>query len=227
MKNTIMVVVAVMASFLLSGCGEKECFFISQEGKQLEAEAPVVWYDAYVGRVSSLEHVADGTKISIRLDKKYNDEIRDGVAGRVVNDPQISPKAFVLLIGGKDKERAALANGQQIPESKPTGVVGEGITAFVEWLKNCHGNELIIVGVGILIIIIVIKFVGKMIKFLLFVAIIAAIGYVCFSTKIDWSNYQDTLANVKTTAQEAMTWLQDHGEKLQTVLETVKEDKNN
>lgn len=222
-----MVVVAVMASFLLSGCGEKECFFISQEGKQLEAEAPVVWYDAYVGRVSSLEHVADGTKISIRLDKKYNDEIRDGVAGRVVNDPQISPKAFVLLIGGKDKERAALANGQQIPESKPTGVVGEGITAFVEWLKNCHGNELIIVGVGILIIIIVIKFVGKMIKFLLFVAIIAAIGYVCFSTKIDWSNYQDTLANVKTTAQEAMTWLQDHGEKLQTVLETVKEDKNN
>ena len=222
-----MVVVAVMASFLLSGCGEKECFFISQEGKQLEPEAPVVWYDAYVGRVSALEQTADGTRISIRLDKKYNDEIRDGVAGRVVNDPQISPKAFVLLIGGKDKERAALANGQQIPESKPSGVIGEGIAAFVEWLKNSHGNELIIVGVGILILIIAIKFVGRIIKFLLFLAIIAAIGYVCFSTKIDWSNYQDTLANVKTTAQEAMTWLQDHGEKLQTVLETVKEDKNN
>ena len=227
MKNTIMIVMAVLASFLLSGCGEKECFFISQEGKQLETEAPVVWYDAYVGRVAALEQVADGTKVSIRIDKKYNDEIRDGVAGRVVNDPQISPKAFVLLIGGKDKERAALANGQQIPESKPTGVVGEGIAAFVEWLKNCHGNELIIVGVGILILIIAIKFVGKIIKFLLFLAIIVAIGYVCFSTKIDWSNYQDTLANVKTTAQEAKTWLQEHGEKLQVILESTLETKRN
>lgn len=223
MKKIMMLVLVALAT-LLSGCGEKECFFVSQEGKQLEAEAPVVWYDAYVGRVSALEQMAEGTKVSFRLDKKYNDEIRDGVAGRVVNDPQISPKAFVLLIGGKDKERSALANGQQIPESKPSGMVGEGFAAFVEWLKNCHGNELIIVGVGILVLIIVIKFVGRIIKLLLFVAIIAAIGYLCFSTKIDWSNYQNTLANVKTTAQEAMTWLQDHGEKLQTVLETVKDN---
>ena len=88
------------AVLLLSGCGEKECFFVSQDGKSLAPNAPVVWYDAYVGKVESVEPAAGGVKVSFRLNKKYNDEIRDGVAGRVVNDPKISPKAFVLLVGG-------------------------------------------------------------------------------------------------------------------------------
>ena len=221
MKKTIVNIIAVIFLLLLSGCGEKECFFISQEGKVLEEGAPVVWYDAYVGQVKSLEQGSDGTKITISFNKKYNEEIRDGVAGRVVNDTSISPKAFVLLVGGKDKERSVVAHGAQIPESKPAGVVGDGLLAFIEWLKNCHGNELIIVGAIILVLFIVIKFVGKFIKFLLFVGIILAIGYVCFSAKIDWSNYQDTLANVKVTAQEAKTWLQENGEKLQVILDTT------
>ena len=42
--------VASVAMLLLAGCGEKKCFFVSQEGKALVPNAPVVWYDAYVTR---------------------------------------------------------------------------------------------------------------------------------------------------------------------------------
>ena len=116
MKTALFRVFALMFVLFLSGCGEKKCFFVSQNSKQIERDAPVVWYDAYVGRVASLEQVAGGTKVVISFNKKYNKEIRDGVSGRVVNDPSISPKAFVLLVGGKDTSRSLVDNGAQIPD---------------------------------------------------------------------------------------------------------------
>lgn len=223
MKNTILNVLALTFVLLLSGCGEKECFFVSQEGKQLETGAPVVWYDSYVGKVASLEQVADGTKVLISFNKKFNSEIRDGVAGRVVNDSNISPKAFVLLIGGRDKDRSLIAHGAQIPESKPTNAVSEGFSAFVEWLKNSRADELKIVGVVLLILLVILKFVSRVFKFIFFVGIVCAIAYVCLTTSFDWNNYKEKLTNVKETAQEAKNWLQDHGEKLHTILDTVLE----
>ena len=44
-----------------------------------------------------------------------------------------------------------------------------------------------------------------------------------FNKDVDWSKYKERLANVKETAQEAMAWLQQHGEKLHTILETALE----
>ena len=223
MKITFLKVLALMMVLLLSGCGEKKCFFVSQEGKMLEAGAPVVWYDSYVGRVVSLEQVADGTKVLISFNKKFNSEIRDGVAGRVVNDSNISPKAFVLLIGGRDKDRSIVAHGAQIPESKPSNAVSEGFSAFVEWLRNSRADELKIVGVILLILFVLLKFVSKMFKLIFFVGIVCAIGYVCLTASLDWNSYKEKLTNVKESAQEAKAWLSQHGEKLHTILDTVLE----
>ena len=213
----------VAALLLLAGCGEKKCFFVSQDGKILAHKAPVVWYDAYVGHVDALEEVADGTKVSVCLNKKFAEEIRDGVAGRVVNDPKISPKAFVLLVGGRDKDRSLVADGAQIPESKPTNAVSEGFSSFVDWLRNSRADELKIVGVTLLILLVLIKFVSKMFKFVLFVGILCAIAYVCVTANIGWSDYKERLSNVKETAQEAKAWLQQHGEKLHAILDTTLE----
>ena len=156
---------AVAALLLFAGCGEKKCFFVSQDGKSVQPGAPVVWYDAYVGKVDAVESTEGGAKVSIRLDKKYAEEIHDGVAGRVVNDPGISQKTFVLLVGGRDKDRPLVSAGAQIPESKPTNVVSEGFSAFVDWLRNSRADELKIVGVALLILFVLLKFVSKHLKF--------------------------------------------------------------
>ena len=222
MKKTLMMIAAA-AAMLLAGCGEKKCFFVSQEGKSLRNGAPVVWYDAYVGKVDSLENTEGGTKITIKFGKKYNDQIHDGAAGRIVNDPKISSSAFVLLVGGKDTARPLLEADAQIPESKQSNIVAEGFSAFVDWLRNSRADELKIVGVVLLIIFVLLKFVSKMFKFVLFLGILAAIGYVCVSANIGWSAYKEKIVNIKETAQEAKNWLQQHGEKLHTILETALE----
>ena len=221
--NKVVSMTFAAAVLLLAGCGEKKCFFVSQDGKSVQPGAPVVWYDAYVGKVDAVESAEGGAKVSIRLDKKYAEEIHDGVAGRVVNDPGISQKTFVLLVGGRDKDRPLVSAGAQIPESKPTNVVSEGFSAFVDWLRNSRADELKIVGAALLIFFVLLKFVSKMIKFVIFVGILCAIGYVCVSVNVGWDNYKAHIANAKDTAQEAKAWLQQHGEKLHAILETALE----
>ena len=220
-KVVSMTFAAVM--LLFAGCGEKKCFFVSQDGKSVQPGAPVVWYAAYVGKVDAVESMEAGSKVTIRLDKKYAEEIHDGVAGRVVNDPEISQKSFVLLVGGRDKERPLVSAGAQIPESKPTNVVSEGFSAFVDWLRNSRADELKIVGVALLILFVLLKFVSKMIKFVLFVGILCAIVYVCVSANVGWDNYKEQLSSAQKTAHEAKAWLQQHGEKLHAILETALE----
>ena len=222
MKKTLLMIMAA-AAVLLTGCGGKKCHFVSQDGKLLEQGAPVVWYDAYVGKVVSLEEAEGGIRVSVKFGKKYDDQIHDGVAGRIVNDPKISPNAFVLLIGGKDSTRPVLENDVQIPESRPGNAVTEGFSAFVDWLKNSRADELKIVGGILLIIFVLIKFVSKMFKFVLFLGLLAAIGYVCVTSSVGWSGYKEKIANAKETAQEAKAWLLQHGEKLHTILETALE----
>ncbi len=223
MKKTLMMIVTAAVMTLVTGCGEKKCFFVSQDGKSLKPGAPVVWYDAYIGKVDTLEDADGGTKVIVKFGKKYDDQIHDGVAGRIVNDPKISPNAFVLLVGGRDSTRPPLESGAQIPESKSSNVVAEGFGAFVDWLKNSRADDLKILGVVLLVLLAIIKFVGKLIKLALFLGIIAAISYFCVTANIGWSDYKDKLVNMKETAQEAKAWLQQHGEKLHTILETVVE----
>ncbi len=220
MKRCMMALLA-MTAMLVAGCGEKKCFFVTQDGNGLAVGAPVVWYDAYVGRVEALEEVADGTKVSFCLDKKFGEEIRDGVAGRVVNDLKISPRAFVLLVGGRDGDRSLVSDGSQIPESKATGILAEGFSAFMKWLKESRSDELIVTAVVVLVLFVLLKFVGKILKFVFFVCIILTIVYFCVTANIDWGKHKQSVAHVKEKAMEAKDWLQQNGERLQKIFEVA------
>ena len=221
--NRAVLGLAAAMMLLLVGCGEKNCYFVTKDSQDLQVGAKVVWYDAYVGKVDSIESDDGGFKVSVKFSKKFSDEIHDGVAGRIVNDPKISSRAFVLLVGGRDASRPPIECGAEIPESKPGNVVQEGFAAFVDWLKNSRADELKIVGVVLLILFALLKFVSKTFKFLLFLGILGAIGYVCVTANVDWNNYKERFANIKETAREAKEWVQQHGEKLHVILETTLE----
>lgn len=208
---------------LLTGCGEKNCYFVTKDSQDLQVGAKVVWYDAYVGKVDAIEADEGGFRVSVKFSEKFNDQIHYGVAGRIVNDSKISSRAFVLLVGGRDSSRPTIEGGVEIPESKTGDAVQEGFAAFVDWLKTSRADKLKVVGVVLLIMFALLKFVSKTFKFLLFLGIVGAIGYVCVTANVDWSNYKERFANIKETAQEAKEWIQQHGEKLHVILETALE----
>lgn len=216
---------------LLTGCGEKKCFFVTQDSKGLKTGANVVWVsgglareEAIVGKVAALEEVDGGVKVSITFVKKYKNLIHDGVAGRVVVDEKSNPpKVGVLLTGGKDENRPLMEDGDQIPESKESSVTKEGFSAFVEWIRTSRTLELQIVCTVLLIILVLLKFVSKRFKFILFLGLLCAAGYVYTTVKNDWSSYKERFSNVKSATQEAKAWLLQHGEKLHTILETALE----
>lgn len=212
------------ATLLITGCGEKRCYFITQDGEGLKTGAKVVWYESYAGKVDAVEPSDGGFKVSIKFSKKFNELIHDGVAGRVVNDPKISSKPFVLLVGGRDKNRPLVEPGAEIPESKQGNAVQEGFSTFVDWLKNSRADELKVVGAVLLILFALLKFVSRTFKLILFLGIVGAIAYVCVTANVDWGRYKDRITNVKVTAQEAKEWVQKHGEKLHVILETALED---
>ena len=223
LTNRVFLGLAAAMMLLLVGCGEKNCYFVTKDSQDLQVGAKVVWYDAYVGKVDSIEFDDGGFKVSVKFSKKFNDQIHDGVAGRIVNDPKISSRAFVLLVGGRDASRPPIECGAEIPESKSGNVVQEGFAAFVDWLRNSRADELKIVGVALLILLVLLKFVSKMLKFAIFVGILGAIGYVCVSANIGWDNYKERLSSAQKAAHEAKEWIQQHGEKLHAILETALE----
>ena len=110
--------------------------------------------------MDAIEADEGGFRVSVKFSKKFNDQIHDGVAGRIVNDPKISPQAFVLLVGGRDSSRPAIEGGEEIPESKPGNAVQEGFAAFVDWLKTSRADELKILGAFLLIVFVLLKFVS-------------------------------------------------------------------
>ena len=230
MKRIMMGMFAA-AAMLLAGCGEKRCFFITQDSKGLKAGANVVWVsgglareEVLVGKVAAVEEADAGTKVSIKFAKKYKRLIHDGVAGCVVVDEKSTPpKVGVLLTGGKDESRPLVADGDEIPESKEAGASRDVLSAFVEWLKTSRAGELQIVGTALLIILVLLRFVSKRFKFILFLGFLCGLGYVYITVKNDWDNYKERFSNVKTATQEAKAWLQQHGEKLHVILETALE----
>ena len=218
MMNKVMVVFVAAVAMLLAGCGEKKCFFVTRDSRGLKAGANVIWVsggllreEAIVGKVVALETEEDGTKVFIKFVKKYKNLIHDGVAG------------CVLLTGGKDESRPLVEDGDQIPESKEDSVTRDAFSAFVEWLRTSRALELNIVGTALLIILVLLKFVSKRFKFILFLGLLCGIGYVYITVKNDWSSYKERFSNVKTATQEAKTWLLQHGEKLHVILETALE----
>lgn len=120
MKRTIMLTMYAV-TLLLAGCGEKKCFFVTQDCKGVNEDTTVVWEKEVVGKVDALVEVDGGTKIAIKFTKKYQNLIHDGVLGRVESDESLPLKSKIVLIGGKDEDRPIIKDGDQIPEFKPAG----------------------------------------------------------------------------------------------------------
>ena len=214
---------AVLALLLFAGCKEKTCFFLAGDAEGVQEGAPVVWYNAFVGKVSAVGAEEGANRVEIAFDGKHADSIHEGVVARVVSDPGISPRPFVLLVGGKDESRPVLGSGIQIPESKPANAVQEGASSFLDWLKTSRPEELKVV-VGLLLILgILCKFVRSMFRMAILAGIVALIAYAVFNTRSEWDNYRDTLENAKALSVEAKDWVLQHGDKLQAVLEAATE----
>lgn len=223
---------AVAAALLFVGCGEKEktCFFVSQDGKALREGACVIWKDAcdasagakaYVGRVGALEETGRGVKVTISFDAKHRDDVHDGVAARIVNNPKFSPNAFVLLTGGKDAVKPTVEDGSEIPEARDGNIIEKGFSAFLDWLHDTHADELKWYAVVLIALVVLIKFVSKMLKFVFTLLFVVIICYFCMSASAGWSGYQEKLESAVSAAQDATTWLLEHGEDLKNVLKTV------
>ena len=227
MKNPIgkwMAAMAVLVGMLLlSGCGGKTCFFLTKEADGVQAGAPVVWYNAFVGKVATVGTAEGAARVEIAFEGRYANAIHDGVAARVVSDPGISPRPFVLLVGGKDESRPLLGSGVQIPESRPGNAMQEGFASFVDWLKTSRPEELKVV-VGLLVVLgILCRFVRKMFRLAVIAGIAGLIAYAVISTRSEWDNYRNTLENAKSLSAEARDWVLQHGDKLQSVLEAAEE----
>ena len=232
MKKTMMIVVAA-ALMLFAGCGEKEktCFFVSQDGKVLREGACVIWKDAcdanagtkaYVGRVGVLEETARGVKVPIVFAAKHRDDVHDGVAARIVNDPKISSSAFVLLLGGKDTVKPVIEDGTEIPEAKEGGsIIERGFSAFLDWLHDTHADALKGYAIVLIALVVLIKFVSKMLKIVFVLLFVGIICYFCMSAGAGWSGYQEKLERAVSAAREATTWLVNHAEEMKNVLKTA------
>ena len=131
MKRVVMLTMW-LAMLFIAGCGEKKCFFVTQDGKMVNEGTIVVWEKEVVGKVDALMEVDGGTKIAIKFVKKYRNIIHDGVSGRVEVDESVPLKSRIVLIGGKDENRPILKDGAQIPEFKQErpGIVSTGIVGY-------------------------------------------------------------------------------------------------
>lgn len=209
----------VGAIALLSGCGDKECYVLSQDAKGIAAKAPVVWQDAYVGAVSSVEAEAGWTRVSLDMRKPFDEQIRAGVSARIVNDASISPKPFVLLIGGKDASMPVLADGVQIPEAKATDELKDQAAGFMGWLKgSSHVGET--AGGGLLLVLLVVlKFVKKLVKLLIKLLILAVIVVTILVTRGDWKSYQARAEAALSGARELKSWTGENAGRIKSALE--------
>ena len=176
---------------------------------------------AYVGRVGSLEETGRGVKVTISFDAKHRDDVHDGVAARIVNNPKFSSNAFVLLTGGKDAVKPAVEDGSEIPEAKDGNIIEKGFSAFLDWLHDTHADELKWYAVVLIALVVLIKFVSKMLKVVFTLLFVGVICYFCMSASAGWSGYQEKLESAVSAAQDATTWLLEHGEDLKNVLKTV------
>lgn len=209
------------AMLLLAGCGEKKCFFVSQDGKLLKEGSPVMWYSEGVGFVDSLENTDQGVKVVIKFLGEHKDRIHDGVRGQVMKDDRIWHRPFVLLSGGTDARCPVLEDDAWIPENKPKGKIEEGFAAFWDWLKQAHGMELIFVGLLLGALFLFFKFIGKIVKLVLFICIVAGLVHVGMSSAKGWDDYKQKVEQTMTSVQDVTNWLRQHGEKLGEALKKL------
>ena len=222
LKNGLSFCMVLAGLLLLTGCGEKMCHFEAQDAAGLTTGAPVMWYDMFVGTVEGIEAMDGGASaVRIRFDSRYENAIHDGVAARVVADPKIAAKPFVLLVGGKDVTRPVLGRGVRIPESQPGNAVQEGFASFDGWLKGARTEELVVVGGLLGFLTLFFKRIGKFFRRLIVLLIVGLVAYICYTLHSDWQSHKASFADVKAKSQEAADWVVQNGEKLKALLSPI------
>lgn len=232
--NLLKMVAMAAIAILIAGCGEKEktCFFTSRDGRLLQKGACVIWKEAcdakvgekaHVGRVDELEDTDQGVKVIIRFNAKSGDDIHEGVAARIVNDPKFSPRAFVLLVNGNDAVKPVVKDGAEIPEARES-IIEKSLSMFLDWLQNVHADTLVGTVILVGIFIIVMMFVGKMLKFVFSLLAVGVVCYACMSVGAGWSGYKEGLDSAGVSAKNAKAWLGEHCDDLKSLLKSVSGD---
>jgi hypothetical protein len=219
MKKGMPFLTVLAVLFLLSGCGEKTCHFVSPEAGEVEAGAPVEWHNATIGTVKSVQTVNDGFRVDITFDAAYSESIHDGVMARVENNPNFWPKPYVELLGAGDANRPVLRNGVRIPSLRSDNVTQEKIMRVDDWLtiKNITYAGLIVLAVPLF------KILGKRIssvfRGVLKIAFLALMGYVAWTLWTDWEAHRERFSNLKHGVMEL---LEQKGDFLKQNDETIK-----
>ena len=67
----IIILTMGLGILFLAGCGEKKCFFVTQDSRSVKEGTLVVWEKKIVGEVDDVVEVGGGTRITIRFTKKH------------------------------------------------------------------------------------------------------------------------------------------------------------
>lgn len=210
-SHGLLIVTAIMFLFLI-GC-KKQSFVSVSDSRGIEEGAPVVWYEgnAYVGKVSEIKAGEGNYLIYIDFQENYEKAIHSGVKACPMIEPKFSQKPILLLVGGKDANMPILEPGSQIPEIALSEVQRTEQMNFWEWFGSSKKDLTIalVVLIFVLGIISILKFVAKIIKFGIVLAIIAIVVFYYFNLSGDWKQYKDQTSNYvkEIKVEEIQDWL--------------------
>lgn len=210
-----MAILAVLSgALLLTGCGEKTCFFVSPEAGEVETGAPVEWHNATIGTVKSVQPVSDGFRVDIVFDAAHADSVHDGVMAKVAGNPDFWPKPYVELLSGLEETRPVLGNGVRIPALGSDNVVQENLMRADDWLTGKNERYVTLVGALVAILTFFGKRIGAFLRNLLWLATLALVAYFAWMLHSDWESHRERFSNLK---QGVIEFLEQNGEKVKNV----------
>lgn len=217
MKTKIYSLLSVLTIvlLLLTGCAKQSYVSVS-DSRGIAEGAPVIWYegDAYVGKVSKVKEADGRFLIYIEFQKNSEKTIRSGVRACPLLEPKISNLPILLLVGGKDASMPVLEPGSQIPEISLDELQRMKQMNFWEWFGGAKMGLTIALAALVLVLsfICLLKVVAKLVKFGLFLAIIAIVVFYFLNLTGDWNQYKDQASKYvkEIKIEEIQDWLQKH-----------------
>ena len=214
---------------LFAGCGRQPYLLPVKDGNGIEKGAHIFWDAGGAGTAKAVGAVTDVTDsgdskrpVLIKFDLKdeYRQSIRENVAGTVIRDPAIAQSAFVLLLGGTGEGKESLKPGVAIQEVRPaTASAADYATSFFNWLRNARTDELKTFGIILLVLVILFKIVKRILKALVFLAILGAVAYCFLSVRDGWEEQKGQLRQgLSNTFEQAADWAARHADQLREEL---------
>ena len=214
----------VLLCALVSGCGRPAYLLPVKDGKGIAKGSHVFWDQGgtgaakTVGTVTAVEKGGEGEKpvlVRFDLEDEYRGTIRENVAGAVMSDTSVAQSAFVLLLGGVGEGKEPLKPGVAIQEAKPAASAAGYAMTFLEWIRNARTEELKVVGGLLLVLVVLLKIVRKVFKFVVLLAILGAVAWCVLSFRGGWEEQKAQLSEgVSKTFDQAVDWVSRHADEL-------------